>query len=303
MSGRVASTSPAEVLRALGVLAEPPAEGHRRMAEALGLERPPTRAEYTETFVLGIPPYASVHLGAEGMIGGEARDRVAGFWRAVGQVPPAEPDHLSALLGLYATLAEHGDAEDDAERAIATRARRALLHEHLAPWVPMLVDRVAAGGPPGPAAWAALLARVLAHELRLDPDPEILPLHLREAPPLPDPRVEGGDVFLRGLLAPVRTGMILTRSDLSAVARELDVGTRLGPRRRVLQHLLAQDAPRVLAALAERARTAAAAHARRAELLGATAAWWEERASAAAELLEALRGAGAEGGGTGEAVG
>ena len=36
------------------------------------------------------------------MLGGEARDRIAGFWRALGLVPPPEPDHLAVMLGLYA---------------------------------------------------------------------------------------------------------------------------------------------------------------------------------------------------------
>ena len=106
-------------------------------------------------------PYASVYLGAEGMLGGEARDRVAGFWRALGLVPPAEPDHLAALLGLYAALADAEEPRRTSRPAAApAQARRALLHEHLLP-----VDRPV----PRPSssssrrrttrAWGALLAR------------------------------------------------------------------------------------------------------------------------------------------------
>ena len=39
-------------------------------------------------------------------MGGLARERIAGFWNAVGLTPPPEPDHLAALLGLYASLTE-----------------------------------------------------------------------------------------------------------------------------------------------------------------------------------------------------
>jgi sulfite exporter TauE/SafE len=74
------------------------------------------------------------------MLGGAARERVAGFWRAVGLVPPPEPDHLAALLGLAAGVstcmalvgglvlalsaaaaAGRGDDEDDP--SIAARLR------------------------------------------------------------------------------------------------------------------------------------------------------------------------------------
>jgi len=104
--------STAEVLRALAVLCESPHPSHARVAEALDLGSTPSAADHTQAFVLGAVPYASVYLGPEGMLGGEAADRVAGFWRALGYVPPPEPDHLAALLGLLATLteAEAGDA-------------------------------------------------------------------------------------------------------------------------------------------------------------------------------------------------
>src|SRR3712207_4790889 len=73
-----------ELLRALAVLAEPPTAETRRVAEALGLGAGARADEYTELFVFQLYPYASVYLGREGMLGGEARDRVGGFWRALG---------------------------------------------------------------------------------------------------------------------------------------------------------------------------------------------------------------------------
>ena len=99
-------------------------------------------------FVLNCPPYASVYLGAEGGLGGEVADRAAGFWRAIGVPPPAEPDHLTALLSLYARLGEAPVAGDGAAcLAPATagalaRARQALFWEHLWPWLPGFLDAV-----------------------------------------------------------------------------------------------------------------------------------------------------------------
>src|ERR1044072_6916616 len=124
-----------ELFRALAVLVEPPRRpGAARVAEALGLGALPEASAYTDLFVFQLYPYASVYVGAEGMLGGEARDRVAGFLKALGHDVPAEPDHPALLLGTYAELCE-------AERAGGARvrgARRALLWEDLLWSVPQL---------------------------------------------------------------------------------------------------------------------------------------------------------------------
>ena len=254
----------------------------------MGLGEPPDAARFTEVFLLQLHPYASVYLGAEGMLGGEARARVAGFWRALGRTPPAEPDHLGALLGLYASLAERQAGSGGAEGLLAAGARVALLHEHLAPWVPFLLERVAETEAPFYGQWAHLLAHVLDEELRAAPPPETLPLHLRVAPGLPDPRAEGGDAFLSGLLAPVRSGVIVTRDDLVRLARGLGLGARIGERRWVLRHLLEQDPVPVLEALGSEAARRAERHGARADVLGPSARFWAERARTTARLLATL---------------
>src|SRR5205807_572327 len=91
-----------ELFRALAALAEPPGPEQVRIGAVLGLPGAPDPAQYTEVFLFQLYPYAAVHAGAEGMLGGEAQDRVAGFWRALERTPPAEPDHLTSLLALYA---------------------------------------------------------------------------------------------------------------------------------------------------------------------------------------------------------
>lgn len=294
-SGVRAPTGLAELLRALGTLTEPPTEAHVRLAELLELPPPADASEHTALFLLNLYPYASVHLGPDGMLGGEARDRVAGFWRAVGLTPPAEPDHLGALLGLLAALEDReDDAADDAERTLVAQARAALLREHLLPWVPAFLARGKELGGTFHVAWAHLLGQALAEEVRRTPadgrPDALLPLHLREAEPLPDPRAGddgAGEYFLRALLAPARSGMILTRRDLARAGRELGLGVRMGERAYVLRALLAQDAPRTLAWLAAEAR-------RQAAVLGAgpndedITAFWQDRALAAAALLDEL---------------
>nr|MDQ3803645.1 molecular chaperone TorD family protein [Acidobacteriota bacterium] len=155
-----------EIFRALGVLAEPPDHaGAARVAAALGLGGLPAAAEHTELFVFQLYPYASVYLGAEGMVGGEARDRVGGFWRALGQEPPAEADHLSVMLAAYARLA----AMEEGDRGAGASwrgARRAFLWEHLLSWLPAYLDKLAEIAPPFYRRWGELLTEALVSEAR-----------------------------------------------------------------------------------------------------------------------------------------
>lgn len=279
-----------EIFRALGALIEPPAPEHRRLADLLGLGTPPDPAAYTDLFLFQLYPYASVYLGPEGMLGGEARDRVAGFWRALGQTPPPEPDHLAVMLALHARLGELEREGEEADRARWRHARRAFLGEHLSPWLPPFLAKLADLAPPFYREWGRVLAEALAAEAVALGRPEELPLHLREAPPLPDPRTaEEGD-FLQALLAPVRSGLILVRDDLRRAARELDLGARVGERRFVLQALLAQDPTAALAWLAHEARTWARRH-RTDPLPGpALAEFWAARAEATAAAVERRAG-------------
>jgi hypothetical protein len=284
-----------DLFRALGALVEAPAPGHERLAGILGLPGAPDPADHTTLFLLNLYPYASVHLGEEGMLGGEARDRVAGFWRALALTPPAEPDHLGALIGLLAALLDReAEEEGEAERLLWTQARAALLKEHLLPWLPAYLGRVREVGGPFYGAWAALLDRAVAEEWArtrdaLDGPAEGLPVPLRALPALPDPRTgdEGGEAFLQALLASARSGMILTRQDLARAGRTLGLGVRVGERAYVIKALLAQDANATLAWLAAEARVWRDRHAE-ADPASAITDFWRDRAAATADLLDQL---------------
>ena len=290
-----------ELFRALAVLAEPPERAEvARLAALLELGGPPSASDYTEAFVFQLYPYASVYLGAEGMLGGEARDRVAGFLAALGETPPPEPDHLSTLLATYARLSPPPETDDEdargaqgaegaLRRARLHAARKALLWEHILSWLPVYLERVAEVAPPFYRRWAGLLLSALLEEARACGPPERLPLHLREAPPLPDPRAAGSDEFLSSLLAPARAGFIITRGDLARAARSLGTAARAGERKFALKSLLGQDACGVLAWLSEEASRRASGHAARRDPLGEVADWWAARASATGKLLRELK--------------
>src|SRR6266508_4578517 len=170
-----------ELLRALGVLCEPPEPTHARIAEALCLPGRIDAADHTELFGFQLVPYASVYLGAE------------------------------AMLGLYATIGEAERGERDrARQALWRQARRALLWEHLLTWAVTYARAVIGSAPPFHAAWAQLLERtLLAEAADLEP-PATPPLHLRDAPGLPEAG-EDADALVGVLLAPARSGLILTR--------------------------------------------------------------------------------------------
>jgi TorA maturation chaperone TorD len=275
-----------DLLRAIASVGEPPGPHTDRLASLLELDVRPDRADYTEVFVLQLWPYASVYVGAEGKLGGEARDRVAGFWRALHLTPPTEPDHLAALIGLYALLVDSETAEQDAARRhLKRRARQALLWEHLLSWLPSYLAKLGEIAPPFYRAWGELLNEALIAEARSLGAPDQLPLHLREAPPLRDPQADGADAFLTGLLAPVRTGMVLVRDDLSRAALELGLGLRQGERAYVLKALLGQEPAATLSWLASEARRWEEIHAGMSADLEPVRGFWRQRARTCARQV------------------
>jgi hypothetical protein len=272
--------SRAELLRALGALVDPPRDALAPIAEVLGLPRPPTVAEHSDLFTFQLHPYASVHLGPEGQLGGIARDRVAGFLRALGATPPAEPDHLAVLLRGYAQLVDL--AEDGADRAC--HARTVMLHEHLWPWVPRFARRAGELGAAPYVRWAEVLEQTIVAEVATVGDAPVLSAHLREAEDLHDPAEVSSAEFLQGLLAPARSGLIIARADLARLASELGIGLRIGERAFTLRALLAQDAAGTLARLADEAD-------RQRELVPGTdetAGFWRTRLAATATWLREL---------------
>jgi len=274
-----------ELFRALGALCEPPEPAHARLAAALGLPPPADAASYTDAFVFQLMPYAAPYLSPDGMLGGEAGDRVAGFWRALQLTPPGDPDHLAALLGLYAALAERETAEHRAPAGVWREARRALLWEHLLTWAPLYAQAMTAIRGRFHSAWASLLRETLlaqAHTLAPPPTP---PLHLRDVPGLPDPGSAG---FIRALLAPARSGLLITRSDLAAAATATGLAARAGGRAFMLGAVIDQDQAATFGWLAQRAAWWAGQHQASIPTLGRIAQHWLGRARASLRAFEQI---------------
>ena len=277
-----------ELIRALAALAEPPGPEQERLPRLLRLPPPPGPAEHTELFDFLFYPRAAVYLGPEGMFGGEAADRIAGFWQAAALEPPSEPDHLCMLLVAYATLAEREGRADGARRVLVREARKALLWEHLLSWLPVYLTALARIAGPHYRAWSRLLERALVAEAEACGPPARAPLHLREAPALPEPRAEGGEAFLNGLLAPARTGFIVTRADLARGAASRGLGLRQAERRFALRAMLGQDAKVTLRWLRDEAGSWAGRHAALPASLEPVRGHWVGRAAATRALLAEL---------------
>jgi TorA maturation chaperone TorD len=272
-----------EMFRALGALCEPPDPAHARLAAALRLPAPPNAAAFTEVFVFHLVPYAAPYLSPDGMLGGDTADRVAGFWRALGITPPAEPDHLATLLGLYAALSEQEQATREAARRCALRdARRALLWEHLLTWVPPYTQAISALSSRFHGAWARLLRKALLDEARWLDAPPTPPLHLREVADLPG---IGSGAFVRAVLAPARSGLVLTRHDLAGAAAAMGMGTRIGGRALILRALISQDQAATYRWLARQAAGWAIRHRASDPPLAGIAPHWYGRAEATRRLL------------------
>lgn len=274
-----------ELLRALGAVADSP-DASRAVGPVLGLG-PVSDADHTDVFVMNLPPYASVYVGPDGALGGEGADRIAGFWRVLRMPPPSEPDHLAALLSLYASLGEAASGARQAATKEALRRTQAVLFaEHLQPWLPAYLRALAELPVPPLVRWAQLMRRAASAEAASQPASAMLPLALRAAPP-PVGLRGGARDLAASLTIPVRSGMILTRHRLAQGAVAAGVGHRIGERRYTLRAMLEQDPRATLLWLAGEAARWSRHHESQASR-DQVSRWWAERAARTRRsLLEA----------------
>lgn len=273
-----------DIIKALGELAEAPGPDQIRTARVLGLPGEPSRAEYTDLFVVQLYPYASLYLSPEGRLGGQVQDHIAGFWRVLRQPVPRDPDHIATLFSTYSQLMHSTHAgEEPYMQDLRRQMRHAFLWEHIASWILPYVARVRELGSPAYRGWGALLLDAIEAEVTQAGQPAMLPLHLRSAPMLPAQCDVAGLVSI--LFSPVTSGMILTRADLGRCARDLGLTIRIADRRYTLGTMLAQDAARVGGWLASEARRQAEHMHHTAPAFQAIAEHWAQRALTTAELI------------------
>jgi hypothetical protein len=155
-------------------------------------------------------------------------------------------------------------------------------------WQPAFLEKAIEIGPSPFRDWGRLLKSALVAEAASLSPPDVLPLHLREAPGLPNKETASLDELVSAILAPVRCGMVLTRSDLQRAGRELGLGVRAGGRRFVLGALLEQDATAIMDWLGAEAERWTGLYHSYADSLGSIATFWANRASQTASFAAQL---------------
>jgi putative dimethyl sulfoxide reductase chaperone len=194
-------------------------------------------------------PFESAFVALDGQLGGAAAAAVQRRYVAAGFAPDAAsdaPDHVGhelAFLG-YLSRLEHASSGTPARAGLWRGALASFLDAHLLAWLPALSTAVRMRAEP---FWAAVVELALnlavSHRAELAGDEAVgaewgsaLPL---EPPPLPDLEDSTTSVrdVARALLVPARSGLLLARAELAAVARKLGVPRGFGDRREMLAAL------------------------------------------------------------------
>ena len=275
-----------ELMRALGLCLERPAEVHARLAECLELGPPPTAKDHMHVLVCSLCPYASVYLDTGGLIGGRARARIGAFLRAMEAPSLEEPDHLGTLLMTWSHIWRWQDEEEDDElRALYQRLEKELFWEHIASFAPAYLSAVEECGVEFYARWAERLLRFVQERAQSLGEADALPQHLAMAPPLAELGMPEAIDNFEALLAPVRSGIIVVRDELLDHARARGLGRDVRDRAGVLHQLLQEDLRESLAWLA--ARSARWADLHREQPFGFVSKEWATRAARTRDFLEA----------------
>ena len=264
------------------------------------------RAEHQQLFGLNVYPYESIFRDRELMLNTAATQRVGALYQACGFRPAARlragaPDHLGIELHLMAELSARA-AHEQGARVLAAR----LLHQHLAAWLPACAEAIrrVARAP----LYGALAA--IATELTLADLEEFAPPPAPRTEMAPDgeaPAPQAGETaaelrtgeeyalqaIMRQLLTPDEVGVFISRSDISAISRTLELAAPIAERETMLFGLFSaagrfDQVPALLDALGGLLRQADAAYAQLAATHPAWAAHgraWRARTAAGQALL------------------
>ena len=201
-------------------------------------------ADHQGLFGFNLFPYEGVFLDPDAQLGGPATDRLLRAYGRLGYSPPTASlsgDHLGCQLDLLAFLsaAEADALADDLapEAARIAGLTRDFLDNHLLRWLAPLQAALAGQANPFYAALGALVAAtVLDQRLALGGAPQLPPL---PAPPDPlaDESARLRDIAAY-LLAPLSSGVYLSRDDIAGLARALQLPRGFGNREQMLLNLL-----------------------------------------------------------------
>ncbi len=244
---------------------------HPALAELFGKEVSPEL--HTELFVHDFQPYGCFYLSSGPVLGGEPTGRCREFLATYlpGLEQPSLPDNLGFLLSLIGRATEKG----------AHSVAEAILHEQLAPWVPLYTAGVINYGGSAYRAWAESLHQAIEDAANSMPAITKLPLQLAFAPDAHE--LAERKALEEFALSPVLSGLLLPRSLILQIAGALETPSRFGGRKFSFSSLIDQ-APRetvekLVALLADQASWGQISG------LGLVGKWWSARRRRAEQLL------------------
>jgi len=220
------------------------------LAEALDQPFDPegSAADHYDLFHLNVFPYASLFLDPAGHLGGPVTDDARRLFRQAGYTAdPAgeDADHISHALDLLAFLSgAEADALEDERPDEADRMRdlqRHALDAYLLWWLPPLTQAVQQQQHPFYTLLADLtLDLVIDHRdaLGAATDDAFQAPRLPDPPPLLDDPSTGLKDIAAYLASPPCSGLYLSRTAISRLARHAEVPRGFGTRVQMLTNLL-----------------------------------------------------------------
>ncbi|CAN5443999.1 molecular chaperone TorD family protein [soil metagenome] len=233
--------------------------------------------DHSWLFDFNVYPYASVYLDPSGGLNAPWSGFVTGVYRALGLelqagAGLAAGDHIAAELEAVTIMLEReAQAADEVAAARARHGQRALLFEQLLPWLPVLthaVERVAGRGFYGVVAALtrealfehadALLGGEAAPAFRFPEAEDELQHFLLSGKGRGPGKAGEARAALQSLITPARSGLFLSREDITRLGRRLELPVRFAERAFMLEALAqaAADQERLEALFGELRREA-----------------------------------------------
>lgn len=205
-----------------------------RFAKAIAIDSRDLRVEFTRLFALNVFPYASVFLDPEGLLNTETTARVQARYAETGFVPSSAVsvgavDHFGLELSFGAYLLSSG--RDDAANQF--------IQAELLAWAEIFLYAVERNARQD-------FYRLLAQETRrwlLDDFNSfwdgVKPPHRDTLAEFAAPGIEENDLesIVSFLISPSRSGIFLSKDDLSAIGRRLELPVSFGDRGLMLKSL------------------------------------------------------------------
>jgi TorA maturation chaperone TorD len=202
-----------------------------RFAATLSASLPDLRIEFTRLFTLNVFPYSSIFMDLEAYLNTETTARVEFAYEQAGFEPDPRlaigaPDHFGVELMFVAHLLESG-------RELAANE---FLSGEILSWAIVFLQAVAINAREEFYKVAAQETGAwLMNEITLPPKP----LHL-DAVSAPLSDEDDLDAVVTRLLTPARSGIWLSKDDVSSIARDLALPISFGDRALMLKSLFRQ---------------------------------------------------------------